>query len=100
MRSFRNAAGRCWAVRVRTRNGASSASTAEAAERGFPNPNLQTGPNLRPFPEYDRKDLSMPQPVVKMEGFERKYLDIAGVETVVYTIGSGPPLVFLHGAGT
>jgi pimeloyl-ACP methyl ester carboxylesterase len=42
----------------------------------------------------------MPQPVVKMEGFERKSLDIAGVETVVYTIGSGPPLVFLHGAGT
>src|SRR6202012_3070978 len=51
-------------------------------------------------PEPNHMDISMPQSFVKMVGFERKSLDIAGVETVVYTIGSGPPLVFLHGAGT
>jgi pimeloyl-ACP methyl ester carboxylesterase len=40
------------------------------------------------------------RPVVAMDGFERRTLDIAGIETVVHTIGSGPPLVFLHAAGT
>lgn len=40
------------------------------------------------------------KPVVAMPGFERKTLNVAGVETVVYTIGKGPPLVFLHGAGS
>ena len=33
-------------------------------------------------------------------GFERAEYDIGGVRTVVQSIGSGPPLVFLHGAGT
>jgi pimeloyl-ACP methyl ester carboxylesterase len=39
-------------------------------------------------------------PFVKMDGFERRALDVAGVETVVYRLGAGPPVVFLHGAGT
>ncbi len=45
-------------------------------------------------------DHALSVPVVRMDGFERKSLDIAGNRTVLYTIGSGPPLVFLHGAGT
>ena len=35
-----------------------------------------------------------------MIGFERAEYDINGVRTVVQAIGSGPELVFLHGAGT
>jgi pimeloyl-ACP methyl ester carboxylesterase/mannose-6-phosphate isomerase-like protein (cupin superfamily) len=35
-----------------------------------------------------------------MEGSTRQSLEISGVETIVYSLGSGPPLVFLHGAGT
>ncbi|HJQ18337.1 MAG TPA: alpha/beta hydrolase [Allosphingosinicella sp.] len=32
--------------------------------------------------------------------FERQEIDVAGVNTIVYTIGEGAPLVFMHGAGT
>jgi pimeloyl-ACP methyl ester carboxylesterase len=35
-----------------------------------------------------------------MAGFDRTEYDINGVRTVVHTIGRGPELVFLHGAGT
>jgi pimeloyl-ACP methyl ester carboxylesterase len=35
-----------------------------------------------------------------MPTFERRALRINGVETTVLTAGSGPPLVYLHGAGT
>jgi len=35
-----------------------------------------------------------------MAGFERTEYDIHGTRTVVHTIGHGPELVFLHGAGT
>jgi pimeloyl-ACP methyl ester carboxylesterase len=35
-----------------------------------------------------------------MAVFERRTLDINGVDTVVLTAGSGPTLVFFHGAGT
>lgn len=35
-----------------------------------------------------------------MDGFERTELDIGGVRTVIHAIGSGRPLIFLHGAGT
>jgi pimeloyl-ACP methyl ester carboxylesterase len=45
-------------------------------------------------------DLAPSGPVVRMDGFDRKSLDVAGNHTVLYAIGSGPPLVFLHGAGT
>jgi pimeloyl-ACP methyl ester carboxylesterase len=34
------------------------------------------------------------------EGFDRASLAINGVNTVLYTIGNGRPLVFLHGGGT
>ena len=34
------------------------------------------------------------------DGFERTTLAINGVNTVLYTIGKGKPLVFLHGGGT
>jgi pimeloyl-ACP methyl ester carboxylesterase len=33
-------------------------------------------------------------------GFERLERDIAGVRTVIYTAGSGPDVVYLHGGGT
>jgi len=35
-----------------------------------------------------------------MSGFRRDEHVVNGVKTVVYSIGSGPELVFLHGAGT
>lgn len=35
-----------------------------------------------------------------LDGFERMVLDVNGTRTVVLSIGSGPPLVFLHGTGT
>ncbi|MCV9940671.1 alpha/beta hydrolase [Boseaceae bacterium BT-24-1] len=35
-----------------------------------------------------------------MEGFERAEYDVAGTKTVVYSIGSGDPVVFLHGGAT
>lgn len=35
-----------------------------------------------------------------MAGFERTEHDVGGVRTVVHSIGSGPPLVYLHGTGT
>ncbi|HEY1747751.1 MAG TPA: alpha/beta hydrolase [Xanthobacteraceae bacterium] len=35
-----------------------------------------------------------------MSGFARAEYNINGVNTVVYSIGSGPEFVFLHGAGT
>lgn len=34
------------------------------------------------------------------EGFDRSTYTIDGVETVVYEIGSGPPVVYFHGGGT
>jgi pimeloyl-ACP methyl ester carboxylesterase len=37
---------------------------------------------------------------IGIEGFERTELCINGVKTVVYTIGHGEPIVFLHGGGT
>lgn len=35
-----------------------------------------------------------------LSGFSRAEYDVNGVRVVVHTIGSGPPLVFLHGTGT
>jgi pimeloyl-ACP methyl ester carboxylesterase len=35
-----------------------------------------------------------------MSQFSKESYDINGIETVVYTAGSGEPLVFFHGAGT
>ena len=35
-----------------------------------------------------------------MPGFERRTIDVNGVDTVVLSAGSGAPLVYLHGAGT
>jgi len=35
-----------------------------------------------------------------MVEFKKETLDIDGVDTVIYTAGSGEPLMFLHGAGT
>jgi pimeloyl-ACP methyl ester carboxylesterase len=35
-----------------------------------------------------------------MTAFQRKVLDVNGVETVVLTAGRGSPLVYFHGAGT
>lgn len=35
-----------------------------------------------------------------MEGFERSEYSVAGTKTVVYSIGSGDPVVFLHGGAT
>jgi pimeloyl-ACP methyl ester carboxylesterase len=35
-----------------------------------------------------------------MTGFERRTLRINGIETVILSAGRGPPLVYLHGAGT
>lgn len=35
-----------------------------------------------------------------MQGFERQTVTVNGIETVLYTAGSGKPLVYLHGAGT
>ena len=35
-----------------------------------------------------------------MSGFERQTLEVNGLEIATYSAGSGPPLVFLHGAGT
>ena len=40
------------------------------------------------------------KPAMSMAGFERAEHDINGIRTVVQSIGSGPPLVFLHGTGT
>lgn len=40
------------------------------------------------------------QPKKIPDGFKRRVLDVGGVRTVVYTAGSGAPLLFLHGAGT
>jgi pimeloyl-ACP methyl ester carboxylesterase len=40
------------------------------------------------------------KPASSMAGFERAEYDINGIRTVVHSIGSGPALVFLHGAGT
>lgn len=38
--------------------------------------------------------------VPAMAGFDRDEHDIGGVSTVVHSIGTGRPLLFLHGAGT
>jgi len=35
-----------------------------------------------------------------LDGFERQEVDINGIKTVVYSAGSGDPVVYLHGAGT
>lgn len=35
-----------------------------------------------------------------MDGFDRHEIDVNGIRTVVYGIGQGRPIVFLHGAGT
>jgi pimeloyl-ACP methyl ester carboxylesterase len=40
------------------------------------------------------------KPSPDLSGFTRAEYAINGVRTVVLTIGSGPPLVFLHGTGT
>lgn len=40
------------------------------------------------------------KPSPDLTGFARAEYDINGVRTVVHTVGSGPPLVFLHGTGT
>ncbi|MCW5772970.1 MAG: alpha/beta hydrolase [Rhodospirillaceae bacterium] len=40
------------------------------------------------------------KPAASMKGFDRDEYDINGIRTVVHSIGSGPPLVFLHGTGT
>lgn len=40
------------------------------------------------------------EPAAGLSGFDRAEHDINGVRTVVLSIGSGPPLVFLHGTGT
>lgn len=37
---------------------------------------------------------------IALDGFERMAVDINGTRTVVLSIGSGQPLVFLHGTGT
>lgn len=34
------------------------------------------------------------------DGFERRELDINGIRTVVYSVGSGRPVVYWHGGGT
>ena len=34
------------------------------------------------------------------DGFERRELDINGIRTVVYSAGSGRPVVYWHGGGT
>jgi pimeloyl-ACP methyl ester carboxylesterase len=39
-------------------------------------------------------------PATGMSGFVRAEYDINGVRTIVYSIGNGPELVFLHGTGT
>jgi pimeloyl-ACP methyl ester carboxylesterase len=36
----------------------------------------------------------------ELAGFSRAEYDVSGVRAVVHMIGSGPPLVFLHGTGT
>jgi pimeloyl-ACP methyl ester carboxylesterase len=38
--------------------------------------------------------------IVDLSGFERKALEVNKVQIVTYALGSGPPLVFLHGAGS
>ncbi|QCI68474.1 alpha/beta fold hydrolase [Phreatobacter stygius] len=35
-----------------------------------------------------------------LDGFDRQELDLNGIKTVVYSAGTGKPLVFLHGSGT
>jgi pimeloyl-ACP methyl ester carboxylesterase len=35
-----------------------------------------------------------------LDGFERQEIEINGINTVVYSAGSGEPLVYLHGSGT
>lgn len=35
-----------------------------------------------------------------LDGFERQEIEINGIKTVVYSAGSGEPLVYLHGSGT
>jgi pimeloyl-ACP methyl ester carboxylesterase len=40
------------------------------------------------------------KPAIGMTGFVRAEHDINGTQTIVYSIGSGPELVFLHGTGT
>jgi pimeloyl-ACP methyl ester carboxylesterase len=40
------------------------------------------------------------KPRIDMTGFARAEYGINGIQTVVYSIGSGPELVFLHGTGT
>ena len=40
------------------------------------------------------------RPAADLAGFDRTEYDINGVHAVVLSIGSGPPLVFLHGTGT
>lgn len=35
-----------------------------------------------------------------LDGFERKEVEVNGVNTVVYCAGTGSPLVYLHGSGT
>ena len=38
--------------------------------------------------------------LVDMSGFERDTIEVNGLKIVTYAMGSGPPLVFLHGAGS
>lgn len=35
-----------------------------------------------------------------LDGFERQEIEINGIKTVVYSAGTGEPLVYLHGSGT
>jgi pimeloyl-ACP methyl ester carboxylesterase len=44
--------------------------------------------------------MSTVDPSSKWDGFKRDVVAVNGIDTVVYSIGEGPPLVFLHGAGT
>jgi pimeloyl-ACP methyl ester carboxylesterase len=44
--------------------------------------------------------MTVAAPMTKTEDFTRAEYDINGIKTVVQSIGSGPPLVFLHGTGT
>jgi pimeloyl-ACP methyl ester carboxylesterase len=35
-----------------------------------------------------------------LDGFERREVDISDIKTVVYSAGTGDPIVYLHGSGT
>lgn len=43
---------------------------------------------------------SQNKPKMVPDGFRKQKLKVNGVDTVMYSGGSGPPLLFLHGAGT